>query len=531
MAGMICAQYSACKKTMPPRMFNELFDKFRIKTAPATIAPLDSLSATHKWIEQLQGVHEYEAHQHVVTLLGAYNRAKTPFDIQRLHILAAIEHFGSKLQHGLITQFLKNHADYKYAGKSLWLEIVAFYWQLAQAYHDLTSSVLQLKNPVSSVLPTLVLRALHYQGKLIQWRYLRYELPTPQIWHTLHKLYRLAEQHGFATQSMVLKGSAYCSCEQAYARILLLHLMRPVGLTPNEIELAAYWAWKWRESISLSKTLDPDQHTHFVALSDSQPPQPFNGHAVMTDSTRYWSINGVLALMQGIPPDSNGHSRLIKLYGIPFLDSPDVLLQHIYSKLASNPTPGETLAFDMPATVNISCGRKNIVEGLHNPGTGAPVTAYYQATGHPSEAYYRLNITSGRFNREIRAHDLLISYDENMQQVQTLAAIRWLEESAGPAITLGMERLGYAPQLVRLYPVQDAASMSPAIDPAAESGFTGIAESQGSTLVSFEPMQHKYYDMREGNYIYRIRIQSFLEQKPEWLRVQFARLSRRYQPE
>lgn len=530
MTGMICALNSACKKTMPPRMFNELFDKFRIKTAPANIAPLDSLSATHKWVEQLQGVHEYEAHQHLVTLLGAFNRAKTPFDIQRLHILAAIEHFGSKLQHGLITQFLKNHADYKYAGKSLWQEIVAFYWQLAQAYHDLTSSVLLQKKPVASVLPTLVLRALHYQGKLIQWRYLRYELPTPQIWHTLHKLYRLAEQHGFATQSMVLKGSAYCSCEQAYARILLLHLMRPVGLAPNEIELAAYWAWKWRESISLSKTFDPSQHTHCVALSDSLPPQPLNGQTVIQDSVRYWSINGVLALMEGIPPDANGHSRLIKLYGIPFQDSPDALLQHIHSKLASNPK-GDTLAFAMPATVNISYGKKNIIEGLHNPRIGAPLSASYQPTGHPSEAYYRLNITSSRFSREIRAHDLLISYDENMQQVETLAAIRWLEGSAGPAIALGMERLGFAPQLVRLYPVQDAASVSPAPDSTAESGFTGIAESHGSTLVSFEPMQHKYYDMREGNYIYRIRIQNFLEHKPEWLRIQFARLTRRFQPE
>lgn len=528
---MIYAVLNACTYTMPSRMLNELFDKFRIKTVPIGLAPLDSLGATHKWVEQLQGMHEYEAHQHVVTLLGAYNRAKAPFDIQRFHILAAIEHFGSKLQHGLITQFLKNHADFKFAGKSLWQEIVAFYWQLAQAYHDLTSAVLQQKKPIASVLPTLVLRAMHYQGKLIQWRYLRYELPTPQIWHTLHKLYRLAEQHGFATQSMVLKGSAYCSCEQAYARIMLLHLMRPIGLAPTEIELAAYWAWKWREAISLSKTLDPVEHTHYVTLADSLPPQALNGQTATGDTVRYWSINGVLALMQGIPPDANGHSRLIKLYGIPFLDSPDSLLQHIHNKLAKPLAPGQTLALAMPATVNVSYGRKNITEGLRDPRAGAPIAAHYQATGHPSEAYYRLNVTSNRFNREIRAHDLLISYDENMQQAQTLAAIRWLEESAGPTLTLGMERLGFSPRQVRLYPLQDAASTNPILGSANESGFAGIADSHGSTLVSFEPMQHRYYDMREGDYIYRIRIHTTLEQKPEWLRVQFVRLTRRLQTE
>lgn len=519
------------KKTVALRMLNELFDKFRIKSAPADITPLDSLSATHKWVNQLQQLHEYEAHQHVVILLGAYNRSKAPFDIQRLHILGAIEHFGSKLQHGLITQFLKNHADYKYAGKSLWQEIVAFYWQLAQAYHDLTNATLQHKKSASSALPTLVLRALHYQGKLIQWRYLRYELPTPQTWHTLNKLYKIAEQHGFAKQSMVLKGSAYCSCEHAYARILLLHLMRPVGLTPSEIELAAYWAWKWRETITLSKSFDPAQHSHCIALSDSQPPHSLSGQAVALESVRYWSIDGVLAHMEGTHSNLGSHSKLIKLYGVPFADSPNTLLQHIHARLTSPTAFGDSSVFDMPAAVSVSCGEKTIIDAFCNPAAAPHITAYYQAIGHPREAYYRLNITPGNPNCKVKAHDLLVSYDETLTRIQTLSAIRWLEESASSTITLGMERLGLLPLLVRLHAIQDSITTSPFQSEATKPGFIGITETHASTLVSFQHMPHKYYDMREGDYIYRIRIQALLEQKPGWLRVQFIRLTRRYQPE
>lgn len=512
-------------------MLNQLLDKFRPKIIPPEMIPLGSLSATHKWVSQLQLIHEYEAHQQVVIVLDTFNRAQTPFDIQQLHILGAIEHFGSKLQYGLITQFLKNHADYKYAGKSLWHEIVAFYWQLAQAYQSMTNAILHDRKAHASALPTLVLRALHYQGKLIQWRYLRYELPTPQTWHALHKLYKIAEHHGFAKQSMVLKGSAYCSCEQAYARILLLHLMRPVGLTPNEIELAAYWAWKWRETISLTRDFDISQHNHYIALSDSLPPQSLNGQAIAEESIRYWSIQGVMAQMENFRANlGSSNTRLIKLYGVTFADSPDTLLHHIQVQLTSVISLLDTSVFTMPGTVNISCGKAVIMDALRTPGSSKHIAASYQATGHPSEAYYRLSIAAGNPSCRIKAHDLLISYDEDITHIQTLAAVRWLEESPSATLTLGMERLGFLPLILQLHPLQDALAPSVFSQSAPHLGLPVIAEAHASTLVSFQTLQHSFYDMREEDFIYRIRILTVLEQKPGWMRVQFARLTRRYLP-
>ena len=528
--GMMYAQFRIDYKNNIATMLNELFDKFRIKPAPAISTPLDSLTTTHKWVEHLQQLHEYEAHQQVVLLLDTYNRSKVPFDIQRLHILGAIEHAGSKLQHGLITQFLKNHADYKYAGKSLWQEIVAFYWQLAQAYQEMANTILHHQQRDSTALPTMVLRAIHYLGKLIQWRYFRYELPSAQTWHTLHKLYKLAELHGFAKQSMVLKGSAYCSCEQAYARILLLHLMRPVGLSPSEIELAAYWAWKWREAIVFSKEFDANIHSHCIALSDSLPPQAINGHAVALDSARYWAINDVVAQMDRVKSNTGSQTKLIKLYGVPYADSPNVLLQHIHAKLTSTTTPAENSVFDMPATVKVSCGNRSILNAFKDTAPNPQATAYYQATGHPSEAYYRLSMAPDDTTCNVKAHDLLISFDQSNRHIQTLSAIRWMEQSASSTITLGMERLGCSPQLIKLHAVQDAIAPSPFMLAADQLVFVGIAEKLATTLVSFQHMKHKYYDMQEGDYIYRIRIQFLLEQKPGWLRVQFVRLTRRYQP-
>ena len=510
-------------------MLTELFHKLREKIAPVATTPLDSLNATHKWVNKIQQLHEYEAHQQVVILLDEFNRTKTPFDSQRLHILAAIEHIGSKLQHGLITQFLKNHADYKYAGKSLWQEITAFYWQLAQAYQNMTQATLQQKKSSASILPTLVLRALHYQGKLIQWRYLRYEPPTAKTWYALHKLYKISEQYGFSKQSNVLKGSAFCSCEQAYSRILLLHLMRPVGLKPNEIELAAYWAWKWREAIALRKNYIASKHSHFVALSDSLPPQALNAQAATLESTRYWSIQDVISNIEKVRLSLVGDSTLIKLYGVPYEDSPKPLLRHINAKLLDNTTFIDALAVDISSEINICCGTKSILAAFDSTSSTPTIKAGYQAAGHPGEAYYRLTVAADITLCQFKPYDLLISLDDDKTHIRALMTIRWLEASNGKSITLGVERLCVSPQLIQLFSVQDPTAPSPFLAKDTTDFIPAIIEQGTSTLISFHHMKHKYYDMREGNYIYRIRIQELLEQKHNWLKLQFVRLSRRYQ--
>lgn len=512
-------------------MFNELIDLFRNKKSTSThTLPLENLTATHKWVDQLQQLHEYEAHQEVVSLLDSYNRSTTSFDVQRLHILGVIEHVGSKLQHGLITQFLKNHADFKYAGKSLWQEVVAFYWQLAQAYQSMTTEAMNHSHAAGSALPTLVLRALHYQGKLIQWRYLRYELPTPHTWHALHKLYKVAEQHGFAKKSMVLKGSAFCSCEQAYTRILLLHLMRPVGLSPSEIELAAYWAWKWRDNMTLAKKFDASKHDHYIALSDSLPPQSVNQQALALESVRYWSVNGIIANTEGLHAVSSNHSKLIKLYGVPFANSPENLLQHIHTKLTTTVSISETAEAETPTAMNVGCGEKIILNALRNPASSQHIMAQYQATGHPGEAYYRLKLKADNSACKVKAHDLLVSYSDNLSQIQTLAVVRWLEESTSPNITLGMERLSSKPCLVQLHALQDSVASSPVMPPELDVDFNAIIDTSADTLASFKKLTHKYYNMRDGDYVFCIRIDQYLERKPKWSLVRFSRLSRRFDP-
>lgn len=80
----------------------------------------------------------------------------------------------------------------------------AFYWQLALAYQSFVKAATRNQPVLAQQLPTITLLGLHYQGKLIQWRYMRYETPTSDAWRNVHALYAIAECNGFAERSTTL---------------------------------------------------------------------------------------------------------------------------------------------------------------------------------------------------------------------------------------------------------------------------------------------------------------------------------------
>ncbi len=508
-------------------MLDRVFKKIHLRLRWGETSPLDNLSSAHTWVAALQGLPEYEAHQEVVAMLRKFNRLKPPYDEQHLHILGLIEHTGSKLQYTLIARFLKNQADIGYTDISLWPEITAFYAQLAESYQRIS---LGASHPpkYASPLPTMVLRALHYQGKLIQWRYLRYELPGRDDWEKLHKLYRIAIEHRFSDRSLVLKGSAYCTCESVYGRILLLHLMRPVGLNPLETELAAYWTWKWRETVQLSDQLDCERHTHFITIDDNAPPQPLDKTQLPLSSAYYWSVSETVEQLRNAALSLTQSGRQIKLYGVFYTADKEALVKHILARLTSrNTVQPEEIAL-LPEQVRVSWGDKSVIAELAHNRQQEPIFATYQAIGHPDENHYRLNVTHLHGSLKPGSNDLLLSFNET--GILALSAIRWIEKSSTSILTLGMEKIGHRPRLVTFNALADSSAPS-AFDKTQPDGkFLAIISSEPNILISFRVFPGRYLEMREGDHVYRIRLQEILEQTRNWIRVQFMLLTRSYRP-
>ncbi|HET9113864.1 MAG TPA: hypothetical protein VFN66_08340 [Burkholderiales bacterium] len=523
--------YISWSKSNTGAMFDHLIQKARSKLRWGETSPLDSLSSTHTWVAALQGLSGYEAHQEVLVMLEKFNRLGPPFSEQHLHILGLIEHAGSKLQYQLIARFLQNQTDIECGDISYWPEITAFYALLAESYRSISLTESTRKKSASS-LPITVLRALHYQGKLIQWRYLRYEMPGQDDWEILYNLYQIAVEKGFSDRSLVLKGSAYCTCQSVYARILLLHLMRPIGLSSLEIELAAYWTWKWRDTIQLSDRFDPERHTHFIAAADNATPQPLDKTKPPVSAACYWSVSETLGQLRNLAQIQAQPSSQIKLYGVYFTVDKAGAIRRILSRLTGNKSAfsSSASAAVLPQRIKVSWGEKTVIAELADNRRRLPVPAYHVTIGHPDENHFRLTIDPASSRLKTTLNELLISYNEPMTEVLALSAIRWIEKSGAAKLNLGMEKIGHRPRLVTFNALADSAGPGMSGQAGGEGKFIAVVTTEPQALISFRAIPARYLDMRDGDYIYRIRLQEILEQTRSWVRVQFTLLTRSYRP-
>ncbi len=484
---------------------------------------LSSLEATHSWIAQSHGLPKLDAHHRITDLLEQYIKLNDFSNSQLIHILALIEHAGSKLQYTLIKQFFQNQVSPQATSYVNWPEIVNFYRLLSIAYQQLAWRDANLPKP-GAMLPTTVLRALHYQGKLMQWGYLRFEPPTPAMWHTLHTLYRVTLQHGFSENSMVLKGSTFASCKDVYTSILLLHLMHPVGLEARDIELAAYLSWKLRDHINLSEKFDANVHTHCIALNESNPPQSLPGRVHGNGPIFYWStIQTLIQLRKLLADKENSLSTEIKLYGVPYTADQSDLLQHIMLRLSGKTQLKHDMA-RLPESVEMLCCASTVVKLLIQPQSGSRIRAKVIPIGHPDETCFQLSITEDVSNCRIAINQMII-IDAPEFTAPLLCVIRWIEQKGVRLITLGMERIGAAPRLTTFHPINDPALPSPAINDN-DDGCVAIIVAEPISMLVFNAIQERYADIREDGLVFRVRLRSPLEQNSQWLLLPFTKLTR-----
>lgn len=499
-------------------------------------SPFATLHSTRRWVGQLQLHHEYEAHQMVVDALNQFNLSSAVLDERRLHILAELRHAGCRLQAGMVTQYLKNQTAFRYAGKSLWQEIFAFYWQLALAYQSFVKAATRNQPTLDQQLPTITLLALHYQGKLIQWRYMRYETPTSDAWRNVHALYAIAECNGFAEQRLKLSDNAEASCIHLYARILLLNLINPIGLCPWKIELTAHWINNWCHQLQPAAQLDPQVHTHWLDLAGCEPLHRIDDHPVEGTALRYWSLQSVLTALevtrtQLINPPPSPLDGIINEADAPGL------LDDIHAILNRGGPQRHAPRQEQNKSALLVCGFEQVLQTLGD-AAGSRRSAPLESWIMQDEGVDGYGLTHYGDPANIPEHGALIGlHTEGKAHPWALATVRWIDRRPGHPIKLGAERLGTAPRVVALYGVGHLMSESifSLVNPPADCVPTPCIflpaqdERRFSSALMVGDMNiapAQIYDMLDGDYIYRVRITHEQDRSHDWLLLKFSILTR-----
>lgn len=502
--------------------------------------PATSLAATRRWISSLPLQDEYEAHHMIVNALNLFNSSTEPLNQERLQVLQRLDESCQGLQSSLCRQYVKNRATLKQAEKQLWQEIFALYWHLAHGYQAFVREIIASRGEgeLSAELPQVTTRAMHYFGMEVKWRYFHQKGVEPNMWSRLHKLYRIAESARFEQKKIELAEGQITTCRDEYLQILLLDLLAPTSLKLEEIEAIDSLLNFWSKKIVLERKPVPDQHTHWVNLSEGTGATCFAGSIEEGEKLRYFNMQGVLAelstvingLRAGELPEKFHLHQGRQFPGcLHFLENAATLWQR---GAASRVLPREKER--RPAAV--ACGLEAIKLRLKSGAEAVSepeVEQEYWALENESDKGAGLRIDTPAKNPPCEG---------NLVGVRALASnarweigvVRWVKSSEMGRVSVGLEKLSCSPRLVSVSVVED-----PLVAPGSgadqqnriEGLFLPRVDEYGMASSLILPAElhssGKLVDLYDSNVIYRVRLTSELEKSSEWCRTKFDILGRR----
>lgn len=231
----------------------------------------DVLAAVERvspWVRSLPRDDPAAAAARIVDLLHQRILQTRPLHSERLAAMLRLDRMTEWAVSGLTTQFVAN-AHPTTQGQDLLVEAA----ELISSYTD--SYMLFIRQfeegprdgPLRPFLAPTLVRLLRYLRADCKLRLLRYERWIPAKWREVHRLFRLAIEHGCVEEhiKMPTRGDpeAWTSVMREYLDVLLMHRLDSGNLTSFELEWASRRLTGWVETLDLRLTPEPQTTSGF----------------------------------------------------------------------------------------------------------------------------------------------------------------------------------------------------------------------------------------------------------------------------
>ena len=275
--------------------------------------PLSNLKTATRWLETLSGGDVIATHGAILTELKRFNDNLKLASKQQLALLMLLDEKSQDLQDTLVQQYLRSSRMSRSIESQLWHAINGLYWEVARGYHVFVMEYSRnAKNHQNEALiPLITLRALRTLGRYLKWRAMRYLQPGQNIWAGMHKLYLVAETHGFHQTKLEIypPSKASFSCESVYLHALMFALANTGTLYPRQLHLLDQWLDSWSSTLNLDSQLFFHQHSFAADLSSDHAARRVRNPAI-DKPIRYWGTAKLgqrldaiqSALREGSPP-------------------------------------------------------------------------------------------------------------------------------------------------------------------------------------------------------------------------------------
>jgi hypothetical protein len=468
-------------------------------------SPFASVKATERWLKTLPADSDYDAHHALVEGLERFNAENETASLSRMKSLIRIEEAGMPLQLRIVEQYVRNQASFRLARQALWRESWVFWSLLAEAWLGMLRQA--YRTPASAELKPMAAdiatRALRYAGLVMRWDYHQARNPASSAWRRVHKIYRLVERDGFATQE-VLINARRTHCAREYTLVVLMGLVHPIGYRPQEIESIAQLLDGY-EPLSLPEPVPlPDVHTHVVDLSLSEGAAVLENDWVQGRRLRYLALRPLVEYLKSLDPSSPAE-------GI------NGLTHQVACLIERGGIRRTRLRTHRFGRVWVATGMDNILTALAHPDKARtqPALQPWMLRDESTEGMgFALIETAPLPHGRLVA----VSWDPS-ENVWQLLAIRWNREEDGQHM-VGTQRLSRHPKRVEVYPEVEGHTA-----PQDKTWAVFMPMSQAEQGVSNLLIPQSLYRLgaplmlRDGDMLYRLRLGEVQESHEGWLRV------------
>jgi hypothetical protein len=487
---------------------SELFEMLNAITRRRKVevgSPFASVKATERWLKNLPANSDYDAHHALVEGLERFNAENEAATLNRMKALLKLEEAGLPLQLRIVEQYVRNQSTFRLARQALWRESWVFWSLLAeawlvmlkQAYRGQASAELK---PFAAEIAT---RALRYAGQVMRCDYHQARNPASSAWRRVHKIYRLVERDGYATQDVLInKRSTHCARE--YTLVVLMGLIRPLSYRTQEIESIAQIIEGY-DPLPLPELVPQREvHTHVVDLSLSEGASLLDDECMQGRRLRFFALRPLVDYLKSLDRNSaaeveNGLTRqmasLIERGGV----SRNRQRTHRFGQ------------------VWVAAGIDSILTVLANPDAEKDRLAL-------ESWMLRNESTEGMgfalFEAQTLPHGGLVAVSwDPAENVWQLLAIRWSREEGGQHL-VGTQRLSRHPKRVEIY---FEAEMQDVTQERAWAVFLPMTHTEKDTSNLLVPRTHYKLGasmmLRDGDILYRLRLGEVQESHEGWLRV------------
>jgi hypothetical protein len=468
-------------------------------------SPFATVKATEKWLKALPADSDYDAHHALVEGLERFNAENEAASLSRMNSLMKMEEVGLPLQRCIVEQYVRNQASFRLARQALWRESWVFWSLLAEAWLGMLKQA--YRGPASAELkpfaPEIAARALRYAGLVMRWDYHQARDPAGSAWRRVHKIYRLAERDGFATQTVQINARS-THCAREYTLVVLMGLAHPLGYRTQEIETIAQ-IFEGYEPLSLPAAVPQREvHTHVMDLSLSEGACVLDDDWVQGRRLRYLALRPLIDYLKSLDRSSAA-------------EADNGLTQQVASLIERGGIRRNRQRTHRFGRVWVAAGMDNILAALAHPdaATSYPALEPWMLRDESTEGMgFALpaapTLPHGRL--------VAVTWDPS-ENIWQLLAIRWNREEDGQHL-VGAQRLSRHPKRVEIY-----------FEPDGQGG------AQDKTWAVFMPMTHldqggsnllipkTHYRLgaplmlRDGDILYRLRLGEVQESHEGWLRV------------